>query len=92
MLQANQNQSSIVPSPTVTAQPSSSSPSPTQLTDSNQSVTTASEDATEETGVFFLKWELWQLVSLGGLVFVVILLIVILVLCVSQKPLVLFFV
>ena len=50
------------------------------------------EDATEETGVFFLKWELWQLVSLGGLVFVVILLIIIIVLCVSQKPLVLFFV
>lgn len=40
--------------------------------------------------MFFLKWELWQLVSLGGLVLVVILLIVILVLCVSQKPLVLF--
>ena len=92
LLQANQNQSSLVPSPTVTAQPSSSSPSPTQLTDSNQSVTTTNEDATEETEVFFLKWELWQLISLGGLVFVVILLIVIVVLCVSQKPLVLFFV
>ena len=40
--------------------------------------------------MFFLKWELWQLVSLGGLVLVFILLIVILVLCVSQKFLVLF--